>query len=175
MYTSSTISRIYFNGIICSIIQIYVSLSLHRNTREQISTILRKIFLRELRACFLYRHLRNTPCVLSQMQHIDLTQSRRLRTTLTLTVSRSSEERIKPVSARVYDRVADRLTFTSHRWGFGNVEFIELLLLEFYVSPFDAFHLGRMTTFARPCIGGAFRLESFCAPVTNHMYMTDIL
>jgi len=35
---------------------------------------------------------------------------------LTLTVSRSSEERIKPVSARVYDRVAGRLTFTSHRW-----------------------------------------------------------
>lgn len=45
--------------------------------------------------------------------HVEQTFTYDINIKQSLAVSR---ERIKPVSARVYDRVAARLTFTSHRW-----------------------------------------------------------
>lgn len=57
-----------------------------------------------------------TPCTFSDATYRSHVEQTFTYDVLTLTVSRSSEERIKLVSARVYDRVAGRLTFTSHRW-----------------------------------------------------------
>lgn len=66
-------------------------------------------------------------------------------------LSQFREERIKPLPARVYDRVAGRLTFTSHRWL--RQREIHWATGEFYVPPLWCVSSRGRRTFARPCIG----------------------